>query len=140
MFEDVLTALTDAHVRFVVTGGVAVALHGCERPAADLDLVVDPSPDNLVAVMTGLARLGFQPTIPLPLALAIVLRTMDRQGREVDLNRVYTIPFEALLQRAAFVSIGGRKVAIVSCEDLIAAKQRRGRDYDLDDVRLLQSR
>jgi len=139
MYEDVLTALADAQVRFVVTGGVAVALHGHERRVPDLDIVVDPSPPNLDAVMACLGRLGFRSTLPLPLATLIVLRTLDTNGREVDINRIYAIAFDALLERAATVSIEGRAVAIISRNDLIAVKQQRGRDYDLEDVRLLES-
>lgn len=138
MYEDVLAALADARIRFVVTGGVAVALHGCERSVPDLDIVVDPAPPNLDAVMACLARLGFWPTLPLPLAMVSVMRTMTQDGREVDVNRAYSIPFATLLANAATVTVEGRAVAVVSRAELIAVKQKRGRDYDLDDVRLLE--
>ncbi len=139
MYEDVLTALADSQVRFVVTGGVAVALHGHDRRVLDLDIVVDPAPQNLHAVTECLTRLGFRSTLPLPLSEVIVLRTLDENGREVDINRVYAIPFKTLWGRATTVSIEGRAIAILSREDLIAVKQQRGRDYDLEDVRLLKS-
>ena len=139
MYEDVLTALADAHVRFVVTGGVAVVLHGCPRSVPDLDVVVDPAPANLDATTASLARLGFWPTIPLPLAAVVVLRTMDAHGREVDVNRVYTIPFQALSGQAAVVTIEGRAISVISKDDLIAVKLQRGRGYDLEDVALLRS-
>jgi predicted nucleotidyltransferase len=137
VYEDVLVALADAGARFVVTGGVAIALHGLARPVADLDVVVEPSPRNLDAVIACLARLGFWPTLPVPIHLVIVMRTMDATGREVDVNRIYPLPFDALLARAAHVSVEGRDIAVVSREDLIAIKRQRGRDYDLDDLRLL---
>lgn len=139
MYEDVLTALADGNVRFLVTGGCAVALHGFVRPVVDLDVVIDPAPPNPEAVMACLARAGFWPTLPLPLALVNVMRTLDGAGREVDVNRVYTIPFDTLLDRAVHVAVDGRRIAVISRDDLIAVKERRGRDYDLADVRLLQS-
>jgi predicted nucleotidyltransferase len=139
VYEDVLAALADAHVGFVVTGGVAVALHGLDRSVPDLDIVVDPEPANLENVAACLARLGFWPTLPLPLSSVIVMRTIDGAGREVDVNRIYIIPFSTLRERATAVLIQGREVLILSRDDLIAVKQKRGRDYDLDDVRLLQS-
>jgi hypothetical protein len=137
MYEDVLLALVDAEVRFVVTGGAAVALHGFSRPIADLDIVVDPAPRNLDAAMGCLVRLGFCATLPLPLMLVPVMRTMDADGREVDVNRLYPIAFDVLLARAVHVSQEGRQIAVVSTADLIAIKRQRGRDYDLADVRLL---
>jgi predicted nucleotidyltransferase len=137
-FDDVLVAFTDAGVRFVVTGGAAIALHGFDRPVADLDLVVDPAPDNLRAVARVLGELGLRPTLPLPLEMVVVMRTLDGRGREVDINRIYAIPFPELLKRASRVLVDGRNVAVASRDDLIAIKRQRGRDYDLADLRLLQ--
>lgn len=138
-YEHVLVALADANVRFVVTGGVAVALHGFTRSVPDLDIVVDPAPQNLDAVMTCLTRLGFWPTLPLPLSLVVVMRTMNTAGQEVDINRIYSVPFHELFERAAHVSISEHDIAVISRADLIAVKQQRNRDYDQDDVRLLES-
>jgi len=61
-FEPVLKGLSDAGVRYLVVGGVAVVLHGHLRTTGDLDLVVELSPENLardledVAVLEALAR------------------------------------------------------------------------------------
>ena len=38
--EEVVKALGEAHVRYLVVGGVAVVLHGHLRTTADLDLLV----------------------------------------------------------------------------------------------------
>ncbi len=139
MQHDVLAALADAEVRFIVTGGVAVALHGCVRPVADLDIVVEPSLANLNAVTTLMTRLGFWPTLPLPLSAVIVMRMLDSSGREVDVNRLYPVDFAGLHERATHVSLDGRSIAIVSRQDLIAIKRQRGRDYDFADVQLLEA-
>jgi hypothetical protein len=137
-YADVMTALADAQVRFVVTGGAAIALHGCARPIADFDIVVDPALSNLDAVERCLAQLGFRATLPLPLATVIVMRMLDATGREVDVNRLYPVPFAALLERAVPVSLEGRSIPIASRDDLIAIKRQRGRDYDLTDIALLE--
>ncbi|HEV3070495.1 MAG TPA: hypothetical protein VGY76_03605 [Solirubrobacteraceae bacterium] len=49
MFEpdDLLFALCEAQVQFVVIGGVAVGVHGFVRATEDLDIVPDPAPENL---------------------------------------------------------------------------------------------
>ena len=140
VYEQVLAALANANVKFVVTGGVAVVLHGFSRPVADLDIVVDPAPQNLDAAMACLTRLGFWPTVPLPLSLVLVMRMMHTDGHEVDVNRVYPVPFRELFERAAHVSIGGQDIPFVSRADLLDVKRRRNRDYDQDDVRLLESK
>src|SRR5687768_14933772 len=114
MYEDVLVALADAGVRFVVTGGVAVALHGFDRPVPDLDIVVDPEPRNLDGVALCLAGMGFRATLPLPLSAVVVMRTLDGKGREVDINRIYTIPFQELAERASHVLVDLRDIAVIS--------------------------
>src|ERR1017187_4891916 len=55
MFEpdDLLLALTNAQVKFVVIGGVAVGVHNFARATKDLDIVPEPSAEN----MERLARL-----------------------------------------------------------------------------------
>ncbi|MEK6374810.1 MAG: hypothetical protein AABO58_19190 [Acidobacteriota bacterium] len=46
----------------------------------------------------------------------------------------YLIPFGSLLERAEHFAVGGRDVPVISRTDLMAIKQRRGRDYDLSDL------
>jgi hypothetical protein len=139
-YEDVLLALVACNVNFVVTGGVAMQLHGMDRQVPDLDIVVDPALANLALVERCLAQLGFWPTVPLPLSTVVVMRTIDAEGREVDINRLYELPFVDLRTRAASVEVRGTTILVMSRDDLLAVKRRRGRDYDLDDVRFLEAR
>lgn len=131
-FDDVLVTLIDAGARFLVTGGVAVVLHGYCRRVADLDLVADPRSADFTA--NCLASLGFVASLPLPLSMVSVMRFFDGQGREVDLNVRYPVAFPDLIARAATFPVAGRGVPVISIQDLIAVKGQRGRDYDVDDV------
>jgi len=49
MFEpdELLLALTNAQVEFIVIGGVAVGVHGITRATKDLDIVPSPAQENL---------------------------------------------------------------------------------------------
>jgi hypothetical protein len=133
-FEDVLVRLADDRVRFVVTAGRAVVFHGYERPIADLDIVIDATPNEASLAIRCLESMGFRATIPLPLELLVVSRMIDGSGREVDVNVRYLIPFPQLVERAQHFVVAGREVAVISRSDLIDIKRRRGRDYDLDDA------
>ena len=46
LFEPIFEALNRAQVRYVVVGGFATVLHGHARLTADIDLVIDLSPDT----------------------------------------------------------------------------------------------
>jgi hypothetical protein len=45
--DELLLALTRAQIGFIVIGGVAVGVHGFVRATKNLDIVPDPSPENL---------------------------------------------------------------------------------------------
>jgi hypothetical protein len=138
-YDDVLAHLAGLRVRFVVTGGVSIALRGLARPVMDLDVVVDPVPQNVGLVSSALTQLGFWPTLPLPLDVVPVMRMMDANHREVDVNRLYPITFAALIERADHLTVSSQSIAVISVADLIAIKEQRRRDYDLLDIELLRS-
>jgi len=57
-FESVLVALSRAEVRYLVVGGVACALNGYVRTTEDVDVLVDPDPENLRKLLEVLNRVG----------------------------------------------------------------------------------
>src|SRR5687768_9322010 len=61
LYEDVLRALSGAGVKFAVAGGVAVNLHGIPRMTQDLDLLIDMSRENVLALVECLTGLGYRP-------------------------------------------------------------------------------
>ncbi len=46
-FEQALTALAEARVRFVIVGGLAVTIHGSSYVTFDLDFCYDRDRENL---------------------------------------------------------------------------------------------
>lgn len=60
--RSLLGALHENGVEFVVIGGVAVGAHGFIRGTEDLDIVPDPSPDNLKRLAEALGKL--ESTLP----------------------------------------------------------------------------
>jgi hypothetical protein len=46
-FDELLRRLGEAEARFVVVGGLALGAHGVVRGTKDIDIVVDPAPENL---------------------------------------------------------------------------------------------
>jgi len=54
--DELLLTLTNAQVKFIVIGGVAVGVHGFVRATKDLDIVPDPTPENLAQLARVLAQ------------------------------------------------------------------------------------
>jgi hypothetical protein len=57
-FSDLLRALRDAGVRFLVVGAHALAAHGVPRVTGDLDIWLDPTEQNAHRATLALARFG----------------------------------------------------------------------------------
>ena len=154
-FIEILSALHDRHVDFVIVGGVAAALHGGPRVTFDLDVVPSLAPASWQAAVDLLWSLGARPRIPEPLErlrdvdqvrrwrrekgmLALNFRTADG-GTEVDLLVGESEAFDELRQRAVEVTIDQRTFLVASIDDLIAMKQRAGRPGDLLDITELRN-
>ena len=57
-YKDMLRALSDEKVRFLLVGAYALAAHGYPRATMDIDIWVMPSPQNAEAVLRAVRRFG----------------------------------------------------------------------------------
>ena len=57
-FVDLLRAFVDHDVRFLIVGAYALGVHGRPRATGDLDVWVEPTPDNAARVMQALKLFG----------------------------------------------------------------------------------
>ena len=154
--EAVLASLNAAGVRYLVVGGVAVVLHGYLRTTADLDLVVQLSPDNAQRAVRALASLGYRPRAPVSAeqfadpairqswlrekGLTVLGLWSDRYpGLEVDLFVDEPFDFDAAYSRAVTVDLDSTTATVVSLTDLIDLKKAAGRPMDLADIEALRT-
>jgi hypothetical protein len=57
-YEKLLENLARAEVKFIVVGGVAVALNGFVRTTDDVDILIERSPENIQRLLAALATFG----------------------------------------------------------------------------------
>jgi hypothetical protein len=57
-YERLLAKLARADVRFVIVGGVAVALNGFVRTTEDVDILIESSADNVTRLLDALGNFG----------------------------------------------------------------------------------
>ena len=58
VFKELLSAFNEHQVKYLIVGGYAVAIHAQPPATKDLDLFVQPDPDNAKAVFAALAQFG----------------------------------------------------------------------------------
>lgn len=148
-----LAALTQGGVRFIVIGGLAVGAHGFPRATKDIDIVPEPSRENLERLAGVLSDLDYEiiggeefeaeelvhPDVQGLLdGGSWVLRT--RFGRLDILQHLEPdIEYSALDADAIEDEVFGAKVRFCGYAHLVAMKEAAGRDQDLVDLARLRA-
>ena len=141
-YRDMLQALSDEKVRFLLVGAYALAAHGYPRATVDIDIWVMPSPENADAVLRALRRFGS----PLQNLTREDLQTdgtsfPDRVApRRIDIITTASgLQFEEAFARSIIVDIDGIEVPHpLPLPDLIHNKRASGRTKDIADAEALE--
>ncbi|MDA8141454.1 MAG: hypothetical protein M0036_22655 [Desulfobacteraceae bacterium] len=140
-YKDMLQALSDEKVKFLLVGAYALAAHGYPRATMDIDIWVMPSPRNADAVLRALKRFG-APLHNLTKDDLQVDGTIFQIGvapRRIDIITTATgLEFEKTYQRSISMILEGIEVHIPSLEDMIQNKRASGRTKDLADAEALE--
>jgi hypothetical protein len=137
---EALRVLLDAQVRFVIIGGRAVQFHGHPRSTKDLDLLVEPTPENGRRLRDAMKALGTCFKDP----NAVENFSEDRHTK-VALHR-YPVEFLTAIDGPRFAeawadavlaTVEGKCVRIISRAHLITSKLPSSRAIDADDVKAL---
>lgn len=145
-----LERLHGAEIDFVLVGGLAVNAWGYLRATRDIDLVPDPSAENLARLDALLVGLGGKVEVGGGLlgsgAIKTFLRTGDRTLVLTDLGRIDILQglpqvpaFATLDAGASEVDIDGLVVKVCSLDDLLAMKRASDRPRDRDDLEALEA-
>lgn len=155
-FEEIVSELNTAGVRYLVAGGLAVGAHGYPRMTVDVDLVVQLAGDNIVAAFGALASLGYRPLVPVTaegFADAAqrgrwiaekgmqVLNFFSDRHKSTSVDVFVTEPFD--FDREYEIALRGDlkpglTVRFVSIPTLIKMKEAAGRPRDIDDIQHLR--
>jgi len=139
-YRDILLALSEEKVKFLLVGAHAIATYGYPRLTMDIDLWVEPSASNAEAVMRALVKFGS--------ALQdLTLEDLQRDGtvfqmgvppRRIDImTGISGLVFGETYDNSLVKLIDGVEVRVPSMDDLIRNKLASGRGKDLDDVKAL---
>jgi predicted nucleotidyltransferase len=145
-----LTRLIEADVHFVLVGGLAVNAWGYLRGTRDVDVVPEPSSENLTKLDALLRELGGKVNAGGRLldsaSISTFLRTGDRTLVATELGQVDVLQglpqvprFEILDQEATEVELDGLAVRVCSLDHLLQMKRASDRPRDRDDLEALEA-
>ncbi len=140
-FKELLSALDEQRVEYLIAGGYAVIFHTEPRFTKDLDIWVKPDPKNASRLMAAFRQFGL-PLIDIEEADFAVGGTQYMLGVPpvaLDfLTSIGELDFAACWDRRVRDDIDGIPVAYLGRDDLIKSKEITDRDQDRADLRKLQ--
>lgn len=152
-YRDVLSALVDEKVPFVLVGGFAAVVHGVVRVTMDLDIAIALNSRALESCWDVLTKLGFQLRQPIPRKsfsdpdyLIELEKTKNMKAVSFyHSNQPYLIVDILFGKEFSFsdkdiveIELFGVLCPVVSKEKLIELKKIAGRAKDLEDAHALE--
>jgi hypothetical protein len=140
-FEELLASLSVREVRALIVGGYAFAFHAKPRYTKDIDIWIEPTPENVERLLQALADFGFG-------SLGLTVDDFTEPGQFVQLgyppNRIDLltaiegVSFEEAWAGRVEDFFGKEKVSFLGKGELIRNKKAVGRPQDLADLAVLQ--
>jgi hypothetical protein len=142
-FVEMLSALCAAGVEFLLVGAHALAAHGKPRATGDLDLWVQPTPENAHRVLQALKIFGaplFDLTVEDLSTPGNVFQIGVVPCRIDVLTAISGVDFQSAWDNRVLLEIDGLSIPCIGRSDLLANKRASGRPKDLLDVVELESK
>jgi predicted nucleotidyltransferase len=138
--KEVFESFQKHDVKYLVIGGIAAVLYGIPRATFDLDILIEPTRENILHLLDALldAGLGTASLTNVDEILSNEI-TIFKDRVRVDVQiKTPGIIFKDSWERKKTMDYQGQQFYVVCLEDLIASKRAAGRAVDLEDLRLLE--
>lgn len=140
-FQDLLRELCEAEAKFLVVGAYALAAHGHPRATGDIDIWVEPTPDNARRVYAALQSFGaplHELTVE-DLCSPDVVFQMGLPPRRIDiLTEITGVEFSDAWPSRVEIKFGEVTAPVLGAADVIQNKRATGRTQDLADAEELE--
>ena len=138
--KDVFESFQKHEVKYLVIGGIASTLYGVPRATFDLDILIEPTPDNAQRLLVSLLEAGLG-TASLTNVKELLSNeiTVFKDWLRIDVQTFAPgINFREAWEQREMMNFQGQIFYVVSKKDLISSKRASGREVDLEDIRLLE--
>ena len=141
-FQDMLAALSEENVEYLLVGAYAMAAHGYPRATGDMDIWIRPSDENAQRVWRALKRFK-APVHDLTvedLKTPEIVFQIGIAPRRIDLlTSIDAVVFEDAWPHRKVIVVGGQSLPVLGRADLIRNKRACRRPKDQADVLWLES-
>jgi len=142
-FRDMLEALAEAEVEFLIVGAHALAVHGLPRATGDIDLLIRPTADNARRVLDALRAFGApidaHGVSEADFTTPGTVYQVGLPPRRIDLlTEITGVSFDDAWQDRTQTTIAGLELAVLGRQSLLRNKSATGRPKDRADVAALR--
>jgi hypothetical protein len=141
-FVELLALFNERKVRALIVGGYAFVYHARPRTTKDIDIWIEPTPDNARRLLEALDEFGFG-SVGLKAEDFLEPSRFVQLGyppHRIDLiTSLKDVDFEDAWKGRVEDSIGDVKICILGIPELIRNKKAVGRPQDRADVAVLES-
>lgn len=141
-YEEFVALLNESGARYLIVGAHAVAHYARPRATKDLDLFIEPTPENAQRILAAIRDF-------LGTDLGVTVEDLSTPGRIVQLGVAPTridllsrlaggLDFDAAWMKRTDAKFGEVDAHYLSLDDLIQEKESAGRDQDRADLRSLR--
>ncbi|HEU5053646.1 MAG TPA: nucleotidyltransferase [Hanamia sp.] len=140
-FKEFVELLIKNKAEYLVVGGYAVAIHGYPRYTGDLDIWLNPTPENAKSILRAVNEFGFS-------SFNLTESDFTKPGNVIQLGypplridlltEVDGVTFEECFINRKEVQMDNLVVNFIGYEDLIKNKKESGRLRDIDDIENLK--
>lgn len=140
-YEKLLESLARAEVKFIVVGGVAVALNGFVRMTDDVDILIERSPENIQRLLATLASFGEGH------ARELSLNDFDESEGAIRVIEDFPLDIFTVMRGQSYsdlvaylrqTKINDAQIDFLNAEGLIRLKADSAREKDLIDITALR--
>jgi hypothetical protein len=136
-YRDMLSALSEEGVEFLVVGAFALAAHGLPRATGDIDIWVRRSEDNARRIWRALQRFGapLHEVTTQDFALPDLVFQIGVAPRRIDLlTFIDGVDFDEAWPHRITAELEGLRIPVIGRDHLIQNKRASGRPKDLHDL------
>ena len=140
-FKEFVELLIKNKVEYLIVGGYAVAIHGYPRYTGDLDIWLNPTPENAKSIVKTVNEFGFS-------SFNLTLSDFTKPGNVIQLGypplridlltEVDGVIFKECFINRKEVEIDNLIVNFIGYADLIKNKKQSGRLRDINDIENLK--
>ena len=140
-FKDMLSALNEAGVEYLVVGAYAMAAYGCPRATGDIDFWIRSTPENAHRIWQVLVEFG-APTSQIAVedfSTADVVFQIGVAPQRIDImTSISGVEFDDAWPNRLVADLDGLVANVIGREELLKNKLAAGRPKDLLDADILK--